>query len=233
VRLAYVDESHGGGQHWVCAVLVDPAGVNALHRSLHDVVEAVEEWGIDEESELHAYELFHGVGSWEELHGSPRLRIGVYAAALRAIAAVDAVVILRGVSTTGLARRYGDFADAHRVTMSHLIERVDEWCAKEDDHALIVADEHHETESALLRDLRIYQESRTWGYRSRKIERVVDTIHFVSSHTNRLVQVADLVAFLAHRQATVEERDHRAIRANAALWSIVEPMLWHHWCWYP
>lgn len=36
--------------------------------------------------------------------------------------------------------------------MTHLIERVDEF-AGPGDHALLIADEHHETQSSLLRDL--------------------------------------------------------------------------------
>lgn len=66
-----------------------------------------------------------------------------------------------------------------------------------------------------------------------KIERVVDTIHFVTSSTNPLVQGADLVAFLTRRRATHTEKDARAAKANEDLWNIIQPQIYHHWCWHP
>jgi hypothetical protein len=117
--------------------------------------------------------------------------------------------------------------------MTHLIERVDEYAQARNEHALIVADEHHETQSVLLRDLVTYQETGTWGYRGRRIERVVDTIHFVNSATNPLVQGADLVAFLALRRAAHIEPDPRAVKENERLWTLIAPRVAHHHCWYP
>ena len=45
---------------------------------------------------------------------------------------------------------------------------------------LLVADEAKEVEDEALRDLVNYQELGTqWGWRPEKVERVIDTIHFV------------------------------------------------------
>jgi hypothetical protein len=98
---------------------------------------------------------------------------------------------------------------------------------------VIVADEHHETQSMLLRDLVTYQDRATCGYLSRRIHRVVDTIHFVNSRTNPLVQGADLIAFLALRAKTTQEADPRAARATTALQSILQPRVHHDHCWWP
>jgi hypothetical protein len=194
---------------------------------------ADDDWNVGSETELHAYELFHARGPWQPMAAAVRARIGIYTAALRVLVDADARVILRGVKTVGLETRYGPAESAQRVVMTHLIERIDEYVASIGGHALLVADEHHETETQLLRDLRTYQEGATWGYRSRKIRNVIDTIHFVSSHTNRLVQAADLVAFLAHRRATVRDANPKAEKANEALWEIIRPLIQHQWIWSP
>src|ERR1700678_321438 len=47
-----------------------------------------------------------------------------------------------------------------------------------------------------------YQRSATWGYRSRQITRVADTLHFAPSSSSRLVQAGDLARVLARRIAT-------------------------------
>ena len=149
-----------------------------------------------------------------------RARIRLYQQVFETLVAADAWVILRGVNKPGLLRRYGDNADhPHRVTMSHLIERVDTFCKStrgEDEHALLVADEHHETQSVLLRALVVFQERGTWGYLAKR-STVVDTIHFVNSTTNPLIQGADMVVFLARRWLTQKEPDPRAQRAVDAL----------------
>jgi hypothetical protein len=238
VWFAYVDESFNAKQHWVVALLIQHEQVNATARALRDLVEeASDEYGINPFSELHGYDLFHGKEQFEPLDTMPRARIGLYSAAFQTLVDANCWVILRGVSKPGLVRRYGLGHDhPHRVGMTHLIERIDEFCESAHgggDHAVIVADEHHETQSILLRDLVVFQDQGTWGYRRRRIRRVVDTIHFVNSRTNPLVQGADLVAFLALRAKTVRERDPRAARATEAIQEIIAPRVHHDHCWWP
>lgn len=235
---AYVDESFNRAQHWVAALLIQHERINATARALRDVVEqAADDYDIAERAELHGHDLFHGKGEFAPMRQMPRARIALYSAVFRVLAEAECWVILRGVSKPGLERRYGPGRHhPHRIVMTHLIERIDMFCGSArggDDHAVIVADEHHETQSMLLRDLVSYQDRGTWGYLSRRIHRVVDTIHFVNSRTNPLVQGADLIAFLALRSKTVEESDPRATRATAAIQAILQPRIHHDHCWWP
>jgi hypothetical protein len=67
------------------------------------------------------------------------------------------------------------------------------------------------------------------GYRSWRIERVVDTLHFAPSSESRLLQAVDLIAFLYHRIATTKAgADMRQVRANRRLWARIERKVWHH-----
>ena len=119
----------------------------------------------------------------------------------------------------------------HESTLTFLIERVDEYAERVDDLALIIADEV-DGQERFRRDLWHYQRQSTWGYRARQITRVVDTIHFAPSKSSRLVQAADLVAYMARRQTHVET-DGRAARANAVIWARLGPCIWHQQCWFP
>lgn len=230
---AYVDESYNNAQHWVAGVLIDHRRVNEGQRAIRAVVaEAAASYGIRADAELHGHQIFHGEGDFTPMKGMVRARIGIYANVFQCLVDAGCSIILRGVSKPHLVRRYTHPERPHRVTMTHLIERVDEFVGSAE-HALLIADEHHETQSTLLRDLIAYQEHGTWGYRGRRIGQVVDTIHFVRSATNWLVQGADMVAFLTLRRATHTETDVRAQAANDRLWGIVQPRVHHHWCWYP
>jgi hypothetical protein len=113
-----------------------------------------------------------------------------------------------------------------------LVERVDEYAEGIGQNALLIADEVDQQDS-YRRDLWRYQRSATWGYRSRQITRVVDTLHFAPSSSSRLVQAADLVAFLARRIATHTETDSRSKQAYAAMWARIAPKIWHQGCWWP
>ncbi len=235
---AYVDESFNRSQHWVAALLVQHTRVNETARALRNVVDhASAQFGIDPTAELHGHDLFHGKGEFAPMKTVPRARIALYASALRTLVDADCWIILRGVSKPGLLRRYGaGHEHPHRIVMTHLLERIDIFCHStrgDDDHAVVVADEHHETQSALLRDLVTYQDRGTWGYLARRIHRVVDTIHFVNSRTNPLVQGADLIAFLTLRAKTVHEADARAARATAAVQAVIQRHTHHEHCWWP
>ena len=228
--LAYLDESYDASEHWVVALLVEHGSVNDAQRALRAVVtDSSLDYGIPEDAELHGNELFGGKGVFSGLE--PRIRIGIYAKALRAIADCNCSIVLRGVSVSGLRRRYGPHEEPQRWVVEHLLERIDEFVSP-DDHALVVADQH-ELSRELLSDLRRYQERATRGYRSRRLANIVDTMHFVSSSTNPLVQAADLVVFLKRRMSTHVEPDERAARVNAALWSTVQPLIRHEWIWHP
>jgi len=82
-------------------------------------------------------------------------------------------------------------------------------------------------------DLSAYRTQGTKGYRSQLLDRIVDTLHFAPSHSSRLVQAADMLAFMYRRLETHTESDPRATRANEALWSRIQPTVQHRHCWIP
>lgn len=111
--------------------------------------------------------------------------------------------------------------------LAHLLERIDDCALEQDQLALVIADEVSEQDN-YRHDLWSYQRSGTWGYRSSKLIRIVDTIHFAPSSASRLVQAADLIAYMARRIGTHIETDERAKRANAALWERIRPKIYHN-----
>ena len=79
-----------------------------------------------------------------------------------------------------------------------------------------------------------FQDVGTWGYRHRRIQRVVDTLHFAPSSESRLLQAVDLIAFLYHRIATTKSgTDMRQVRANRTLWARIDQKVWHRYLWRP
>jgi hypothetical protein len=104
----------------------------------------------------------------------------------------------------------------------YTIESVERMARAHDCRVLLIADEAKEIEDAALRDLANYQELGTaWGWKSEKIERIVDTIQFVPSHRNEAIQVADCAAFIAARLRKVQEglvKENASAQAVERLW---------------
>lgn len=83
------------------------------------------------------------------------------------------------------------------------------------------------------RSLWEYQRTPTGGYRSRVLTRIIDTLHFAPSTASRLVQAADLIAFLYGRMQSGADTDVRAVKANQDLWNIVAGKVHNAHCSYP
>lgn len=235
MMLTYVDESYTATRYVMAAMLVPEKSARTLTAALDGVV-AVAEQSFGSElggAELHGYDLISGKRDWLPLATKVRARISVYDRALRALADHDVRIIIRSVDIRGLDERHPTGHDhPHAVVLSHLVERIDEYLERVDDVGLLIADEV-DGQDAYRRDLWMYQRSATKGYRSRQITRVVDALHFAPSSSSRLVQGADLVAYLARRRAVHVESDARAQKASNVLWSRIAGNIVHDGCWWP
>ncbi|MGW5240668.1 DUF3800 domain-containing protein [Monashia sp. NPDC004114] len=233
--LTYVDESYTKERYFIAATLVDERQARSLTRTLDRIVAdtASAHDDLSPDAELHGYDLVAGKGDWAPLASRVRARIGVYNKAVQAVADHEVKVVVRSVDIPGLDARHPHGHDhPHSIVMTHLVERVDEHAESRNERALLIADEVDDQDQ-YRRDLWHYQRSRTWGYRSRQITRIVDSLHFAPSHASRLLQTADLVAYLARRRATHKETDARAKHANERLWARLEPTIVHDGCWWP
>lgn len=233
--LTYVDESYTVERYYIAALVVPEDAAASITAGLDKVVTDTS-WahgGLSSNAELHGYDLVSGKGDWSGLAPKMRVRIGVYNKALQVIADHDVKIIVRCVDRIGLDARHPNGHDhPHSVVLTHLLERVDRLAETMDERTIMIADEV-DGQDGYRRDLWQYQRSATWGYKSRRITRVLDTIHFAPSHSSRLVQAADLIAYLARRRGAHVETDARAAQANEALWERIRPRVIENSGWYP
>jgi hypothetical protein len=234
VLLTYVDESYTKERYFLAALLVPDREAVSLTAALDGVVRdaMINHGHVHESAELHGYDIVSGKGDWKWLAPKVRARLDIYHKALEVIANHDVKVIIRGVDILGLNARYSQPDHPHSVVLTHLIERVDEYAESVNELAIMIADEV-DGQDGYRRNLWKYQQSGTWGYRSRQITRIVDTIHFAPSTSSRLVQAADLIAHMANRKATSATRSPKAQRADETLWARIAPKVSHDLCWSP
>lgn len=229
--LAYVDESYTASRFYLGAVLVDGAATHRIESGLEALVRRYAgRFGLRDDTELHGYPMFQGAGVWRTV--PVRVRINIYAAAMRILGTSGARVILRGMDVDRQRERYARPHPPHEVVLAHILEQIDSAAGASGAHALVLADEVHNSERHRT-SFRDFRTGGTPGYQSSTLARLLDTIHFAPSHHSRLLQAADLVTFLHRRRSTHEEGDPRAQAANDLIWAHVEPVVLHEWCWLP
>jgi len=234
VLLAYVDESQSKERYWIAGLVCPDREAASLTAALDAAVGKASQGyaAISGTAERHGHALFQGKDDWAPLATMPRARIGVYSDAFAAIPAHDVKIFVRGVHVHRLNERYVYPDYPYSVVLGNLLERLDEYAATQNEWVLVIADEVDRAD-VYRRNLWIFQRFSTGGYRARQLTRIVDTIHFAPSRASRLVQAADLVAYLWQRIQSRAERDERAKRANWALWRQVSPRVVTTHCWFP
>lgn len=235
MRLAYIDESYTHDFYFIAAVIVDDASSQGLHQALSDVAEKARLAYLPTQPaplELHGYPLFHGDGEWAPIKHHIRALISVYDQAMRAIGGQDVQIILRGLDVRRLKARYTDPWPEHQVVLQHTLERLNEFGRSVSEQVLVIADEINDPNRHRAQ-LHSFRQAGTPGYRSSKLDHIVDTIHFVPSQHSRLVQAADLVAFLHRRRMTVQETNAKQAAAIQRVWGHVAHRIHHDLTWQP
>lgn len=229
MRLAYIDESYTRDFYFIAAVVVDDASAQGLHKALSDVAEKARLAylpTLPAPLELHGYPLFHGGGDWAPIKHQTRALVSVYEQAMQAIGSQDVQIILRGLDVKRLKARYTSPWPAHEVVLQHTLERLNELGGRVGEQVLVIADEIDDPNRHRAQ-LHAYRQAGTPGYRSSTLDHILDTIHFVPSHHSRLVQAADLVAFLHHRRRTAQEANPKEVVAIERIWGHVAARVDH------
>jgi len=246
MRFAYMDEAGNTGRrfddadqpiHLILTLVVDEARISALHEHVREAGRRhFPDCCDDPKFEFHGQHLYAARGFCGEME--PGKRIEIFDDVLAGIELAEADVIVRGVQKPGLARRYGNPYHPHDIALMYTIESIERLARSEDCQVLLVADEAKEIEDSARRDLAAYQEMGTaWGIYKEQIDHIVDTIHFVASHQNGAIQVADCATFVASRMRRIQAgsvQDGPASEAIEGLWERrIEPFLHANEVWYP
>lgn len=95
------------------------------------------------------------------------------------------------------------FARLHiqQTAFSLLVEKIEERLQGYlKSHCLLVADEQDELEQKLIDDLDHFKQHGThFGYNNVLVDRIIDSVHFVQSKNNYLMQLTDVICYLIRR----------------------------------
>lgn len=198
--LAFVDESNQGDFHGFACVLADEHATKALTADLSRIVrQASVDYGVDSKSEIHGHPLFQGKEDWKGV--GVRARVSLFNQIVDAVTGSDVTILLRSVSASRLtARQAANYYPVNfppeQVAFQHILQRVNRIARRRDTHALVIADDRSDRDRHRER-FATYQTEGTPGvYMHTTLERLLDTVHFAPSQQSRMLQAADIMAFL-------------------------------------
>jgi hypothetical protein len=198
--LAYVDESYRDidERFYLAAVVSNPEQTVSLTAALDQIVnEVAVKFGMKSTTELHGYEIWHATEDWRAMKKDPDARGKVLVDVMSAIAAHSTMAFWRGVDVQGQKDRgYKNVWPVEKVCFQHVLERLQSRAEYEQDHALVIRDEISDT-NIPREDLRSYRREGTQGYRPTDLPRIVDTVHFAPSKHSRMLQAADVMAYVS------------------------------------
>ena len=199
---AFIDESERGEAFYFLSAIVctdDQAHMLSmrLHRIMSKHAKSID--GISAHEEFHASAMMRAADApWRNV--PLRLRLRIYSEALEAIRDSGCMVYIEGIDVEAQkARGYTKLTPPRELALGYLLERISD-CGKEAgaEPVRVVADEHHTSEISRS-NFGSYQLFGTPGYRSSTLPHIESPLQFAPSHTNRLVQAADLVTYIYNR----------------------------------
>ena len=216
-QLVYIDETGSVGRGaksqpllTLAAAVVDESKVQSVAEHFRGV--AIDHLGtIPTDFELHGHEIWGGRGHWSGHH--PETLIAVYEQAISALDVLDIDVASASIHKQRLHDRYNGVMDdnAYVLALQFLLEKIDIF--QRDEYKILVADEAKEHQ---LRAIGMVANLQDWGrgeVPGRKLETVIDSMHFVTSHASPGVQLADLVAYAIQRRSNTPESHPNAAAA--------------------
>lgn len=226
----YIDEAEGAGTsqfndlYLLATLIIKDEKLRAVEDDLRDLARSTFTSKSIGKSEFHGHEIYTGKGAFKGL--PPQERITIVENLISIIEKHDLQV---GRAEIDKRRYYGNL-HPHQLAFLLLVEQIEDRLSRQSSLGVLIADENPKMEQRLVADLELFKTASTnYGWRPTKIEHVADTVHFVRSKNNRLIQLADIVcSVILHGQTDHEELIAKFI-VDLRTGSTPRGTLWRQW----
>lgn len=229
----YVDESYQKDHYYAAGILVDDATEAELNRRLFGLAASVAtELKLDSLPEFHAHELMNARGDWKGLNKDVGKRIAILRRLAIEVKDSGVRAIIEGVDVDRLNARYRYPDSPYEVVLRHMLERVDDRCARHGHDCQVFADMIDRKED-FIEAIAGYTRVGTPGYRSSMLTSIEQPINYIDSKNHYGIQAADLVAYVVRRDREHQAGARSAVRATKRIRKILDPIIWHERKWLP
>lgn len=230
VTFIYVDETGSVGKGArrqpelsLMALLVPEDKVQVLGQRMQELTLEHLGW-IPADFEFHGVELWQQMGHWSAK--SYAECIAAYEAVIGLIPELDLGLAHASIHKARLNVKYSGRADknAYLLALQFLLEKVNAYL-RPNDLGIVVADEAKEER---LRAVKLVSDLQDWGggeVPGRKLNQIIDSLHYVESLNSPGVQMADLAVFARQRFHSRLDTHPDAQAGIRRIWSSAAPQM--------
>jgi hypothetical protein len=225
MRIAYLDESFTPGYYFIGAALVTPHVADLVTQSLNNLMRLVSQDHpnvFSENDEFRGTQIWNGKGKWKNI--GDRYRYSVLIHAMQALSQLEIEIMLQGINRKQQEDRYFLPTPPHELALKYLLEQIDRNFHAKSTAGLVICDATSTPgEDSKYRNLfREWKISGTGGNFPRKLENIVDTLHFVPSHASRMIQAIDMITFVHQRISVTRHPSELEREVMNLLWRHIE-----------
>lgn len=186
MHVAYLDESYNDTYYYVGAAVGSKAAWDEVGTQLRRIRDqAVTDYELAPDAELHAVQIMGGRKEWSNLRGRHREAADILARSLEAARDADIKYVFRGVHMHQLRQRYTMPDHPHSVALEHTLQRLEQ-------HARVLGLQEQVRLVADMIDIRSELQSQFTGYQqagtrslwSNKLNHLASSIEFQDSRSN-------------------------------------------------
>lgn len=225
-ELVYLDETGSVGRGarnqpylTLACVVVDESVVQRLSERFQALAMKHVGW-IPAGFEFHANEIWNARGPWEGKQ--PPELLAVLEDLVAVVDELDLAIVHASIDKARLHARHGGAYDgnAYLLALQFLLEKLDRWRTNQA-LRIIIADEAKEHELKAVKMVRDMQTWATGAVPGRRLVSVIDSMHYVDSKDSAGVQLADVVAFILHRNTLATQGHPDANSAVARMAHVI------------
>lgn len=196
MRLIYADETGKDLFHYV-AFIFKPEEAKLVEIEMAQLAQKYgPEFRMKSRVEFKGSWIYGSKSSWEILENLDDKKIEIFGGFVEITAKIKPTVIIKTVNRKGLLHRYRRPEKIQSVAFRHLLQEVEQQAQSGNFHYSFFADTHSD-KSQLIDESRSYKMFGTPAdYKKVKLEKMIDLPPFLESHSSRIIQYVDVMAYL-------------------------------------
>lgn len=235
--IAHVDESYSKEQNYyfIGAAVAEQTEWEKLDHKYDNLRKNFSEfYDLPLNIEFHGHEMMGGAHQWKKMRGRHREIANLYKQVLNASADLDIFFLFKGMDVMRQRKRYNNPYEPYLVTMTYLLESIDEEASKLTKEKCIVIADANSLQDKLQKRFEDYKKIGTFGYKHSTLNNLSSPLNFADSSKINGLQLIDTALYIYQRCQIPPNNEHpKAKKTRKNLWQIIKAQVASENIWRP
>lgn len=227
--IAHVDESYSKEQnhYFIGAAVAEQTEWEKLDNIYDNLRKNFSEfYDLPLNIEFHGHEMMGGAHQWKKMRGRHREIANLYKQVLKASADLNIFFLFKGMDVKRQKERYYNPYPPYLVTMTYLLESIDEEAGKLSEEECIVIADVNSLQDKLQERFNDYKKIGTFGYKHSTLTNLSSPLNFADSSRVNGLQLIDTALYIHQRCQIPPDNEHpKAKKTRNNLWRVIKPQV--------